>query len=84
MSNETEKQPKNLQAILDWCEVNRPDLRPVVWAERNNAGFILLMTVGFEAGRQFQHDNSTFPLNSPHLYLDDTAAVSSLTTPPTP
>ena len=66
----TTKTPKNLQAVLDWCETHRPDLKPVIEAERNNDGFILLMTVGFEAGRQFQASNPTFPLNQPHLYLE--------------
>lgn len=62
--------PKNLQAILDWCAEHRPDLRPVVEAEKNNDGFILLMTVGFEAGRVFQAKNPDFPLNQAHLYLE--------------
>ena len=71
MSQDTEKTPKNLQAILDWCETHRPDLRPVVMAERNNDGFILLMMVGFESGRLFQFNNPSFPLDHPHLYLED-------------
>lgn len=62
-----------MQAILDWCEVHRPDLRPVVEAEKNNDGFILLMTIGFEAGRQFQKDHPDFPMGQPHLYLSEPA-----------
>lgn len=63
-----EKYPKNFQAILDWCQENRPDLKPVVEAERNNDGFILLMTVGFEAGRRFQFQNPGFPFTDPSGY----------------
>ena len=66
----TTKTPKNLQAVLDWCNTHCPDLKPVVEAERNNDGFILLMTLGFEAGRQFQASNPAFPLNQPQLYLE--------------
>lgn len=66
MDSET-KNPKNLQAILDWCQKNRPDLHAVVEAEKNNDGFILLMTVGFEAGRQFQIDNPNHPIGSSYV-----------------
>jgi len=72
----TIKTPKNLQAVLDWCDAHRPDLKPVIEHERNNEGFILLMSVGFEAGRQFQASNpvdgdgKTLPLNQPHLYWE--------------
>lgn len=74
----TEQIPHNLKAILDWCEVNRPDLRPVVWAERNNDGFILLMTVGFEAGRTFQKESPDYPLNVGYAPVD----VNKPTEPP--
>lgn len=62
------KNPKNLQAILDWCAQHRPDLGAVVEAEKNNDAFIMLLTVGFEAGRQFQHDHPTEALYPQHSY----------------
>lgn len=65
------KNPLNFQAILDWCEQYRPDLRPVVIAEKNNDAFILLMTVGFESGRHFQKNNPKFPLDVSDLYLPE-------------
>lgn len=63
------KHPKNLQAIIEWCKAHRPDLVPTIESGINNNGVILLLTVGFESGRQFQHDNPAVPLNQPHLYL---------------
>lgn len=68
---QTEAHPRNFQAILDWCEAYRPDLRPVILAEKDNNGFILLMTVGFEAGRHFQKDNPDYPMDQAHVYLAD-------------
>lgn len=62
--------PLNLKSILDWCDKYRPDLKPVIWSERNNNGFILLVTVGFEAGRRFQHERPDFPLEASNLYLN--------------
>ena len=67
--------PLNLKAILDWCDKFRPDLRPIVWAERGNDGFILLMTVGFEAGRHFQKDRPDYPLDQAHLYLNQAVVM---------
>jgi len=52
-------------------------LRPVIWAERNNNGFILLMTIGFEAGRRFQKDHPDYPMDqeaSP-LYLNQAVVM---------
>ncbi len=62
--------PKNFQAVLDWCEKHRPDLKPKIecWKDADS-GVVLLLSVGFEAGRQFQHDNPDLPLDQPHLYL---------------
>jgi len=74
-TEKTEAQPANFKAILDWCEVNRPDLYPVVMAERNNDGFILLMTVGFEAGRTFQKNNPEYPFNQGYAPVEVTAPV---------
>ena len=73
--------PKNLQAVIDWCKEHRPDLVSVVEAERNNTGFILLMTVGFESGRHFQAKNPDFPLDQPHLYLVDDPLAKWLSGP---
>jgi hypothetical protein len=81
MNETAEKHPLNFQAILDWCEKHRPDLYPVVLAEKNNDGFILLMTVGFESGRQFQHTHPEFPLDQPHLYLESGAPPVAPTPP---
>ncbi len=70
-ANKTEEVvPLNLAAILQWCDKYRPDLKAVIWAERGNNAFILLMTVGFEAGRRFQHERPDFPLEASNLYLN--------------
>jgi len=69
VSKNNSKIPKNFQAILDWCEVHRPDIRPMIESNRNVDAFVLLLTVGFESGRQFQHDNPNLPLNQTQLYL---------------
>ena len=63
------KNPKNLQAIGDWVRKHRPDLAGYLPMAETNDAMLLLLTVGFEAGRQFQHDNPTMPLNEAHLYL---------------
>ncbi len=62
--------PKNFQAIVDWVKEHRPDLLTFVPQIQNNNVAILMLTVGFEAGRQFQDENPGFPLNQPHLYLE--------------
>lgn len=74
-NNVEEVIPLNLKAILDWCEKFRPDLRPIIWAERKNDGFILLMTVGFEAGRRFQKERPDFPLEASNLYLNQAVTM---------
>jgi len=63
------KNPKNLQAIIDWVNEHRPDLASYIPAIQNNNVALLLLTTGFEAGRQFQKNNPEFPLNEPHLYI---------------
>jgi hypothetical protein len=65
--------PANFQAILDWCDLHRPDLRSTIEASYSNNGIILLLTTGFEAGRKFQHANPDWPLNQPHIYLAEHA-----------
>jgi hypothetical protein len=70
--------PLNIKAILDWCDEFRPELRPVVWDQRNNSGFILMMTIGFEAGRRFQKERPEFPIGaeaSP-LYLNQAVVLA--------
>lgn len=64
------KLPKNAQAIKDWVEKNRPDMAHQIDAiiEDNNA--VLLLTIGFEAGREFQAENPALELNRPSLYLN--------------
>lgn len=62
--------PKNFEAIVEWVKTHRPDLVQFVPQIQNNNIAILMLTTGFEAGRQFQHDNPEFPLNQPHLYLE--------------
>lgn len=71
--------PLNLLAVLDWCQELRPDLRPVVWAERNNNAFILLLTTGFEAGRHFQHGHPDFPFGAEAstLYVNQAMAMTA-------
>lgn len=61
--------PKNYAAIIDWCREHRPDLVSVINSARNNDAFVLLLTIGFESGRTFQHKNPDFPLNDPSQYL---------------
>lgn len=66
---------KRDRAILSWVEENRPDILAQVigvFELSGNSGqaFNLIMSVSFEAGRQFQVDNSVIPLNSPGYYLD--------------
>ena len=64
-------QATNMQAILDWVAVNRPDLtglfKQLLSAKVQDTSpeaqrAVLLMAIGFEAGRQFQNDNPTTPL----------------------
>lgn len=76
MSND--EQAPNLAAILDWVERRRPDMlhqfREIIASERrspgqgNAAAMMLLMTVGFQAGRQYQIDH---PEQGDHSYHTD-------------
>jgi hypothetical protein len=63
------KNPKNIQAIIDWVTEHRPDLVNYFPLVQSNDAMILLLSVGFEAGRQFQKNNPEFPLDQPTLYL---------------
>lgn len=66
--------PRNVQAILDYCESKRPDCTESILhvlamkGEQANA-FILLISLGFEAGREFQKDNPKIPLGGGAHYL---------------
>lgn len=62
------KNKPNVQAILDWCAQHRPDLGAVVEAEKANPAFVMLLEIGFEAGRQFQHAHPTEALYPTHSY----------------
>jgi len=63
------KNPKNLQAIGDWVRKNRPDLVGYLPMAETNDAMLLLLTVGFEAGRQFQCEHPQWPLDRADLYL---------------
>jgi|SRR5208283_5056562 len=67
--------PLNLAAIMAWCDKYRPDLKPVIWAERNKDYFIAMMAIGFEAGRHFQKDRPDFPMEASNLYLNQAVPV---------
>jgi hypothetical protein len=64
---------QNFQAILDWVKEHRPDILDNVQtiidkSSDVTAASCFLMTVGFEAGRQFQHENPDMEINNPGLY----------------
>jgi hypothetical protein len=68
-------EPKNMVAIREWVNKNRPDLKGTLEPVFNNTapiessnGIILLLTIGFAAGREFQKSNPDLPL-SPSSYL---------------
>jgi hypothetical protein len=55
--------PRNVEAILNWTRLYRPDLvegMEAVIAQAND-GIILIMTVAFEAGRVFQANEVADP-----------------------
>lgn len=52
-------EPKNLEAIRKWTKENRPDIYPHFDTYITQNAFILLLSIGFEAGRQFQNENPT-------------------------
>ncbi len=66
--DETTKNKRNIQAVLDWCKQHREDLGAVVEAEKENPAFVMLLELGFEAGRQFQNANPTEALYPTHSY----------------
>lgn len=63
-----EKQPKNVQAVLDWVKENRPDclltyeeifkhIMPSDPPHPPREGIVGFILMGFEAGRVFQKQN---------------------------
>ena len=64
------KEPKNVAALRKWVNTNRPDIAPMFDRYIKEDAFILLMTIGFEAGRMFQAENPDMALNQPILYMN--------------
>lgn len=64
------KEPLNLVAIRKWVNTNRPDLSYQLDGIAQADALILLMTIGFEAGRQFQVEHPNIPLNEPMYYAN--------------
>lgn len=69
MENTMEKLPANAQAIKDWVIANRTDIAPDIEDYLKQDFFILVVTIGFEAGRKFQFDNLNKDIND-RRYLD--------------
>ena len=63
-------EPKNLAAIRKWVKEHRPDIYPHFDVYIKQDAFILLMSIGFESGRVFQHENPDLPVGDPLTYLD--------------
>lgn len=63
-------EPKNLIAIREWILKNRPDMAGQIDLLLKTDAAILLLGVGFEAGRQFQKENPDLRLNSPSVYIN--------------
>lgn len=61
--------PRNFEYIIKWCEKNRPELVDMIKNTKDNST-ILLLSIGFESGRLFQHDNKYEPLG-PAAYLSE-------------
>jgi hypothetical protein len=55
--------------IQKWCKAHRPDLMQYV-QENTPDAFALLLSIGFEAGRQFQSKNPKLALDNPNVYLN--------------
>jgi len=69
------------ESILDWVKKNYPGYTESVvegvllssdekkgWPGSKN--LYIMLVIGFEAGRQFQHDNPTLEINNPDVYSD--------------
>jgi hypothetical protein len=74
MANEN---PKNIEAILKYIREKRSDCLPQVRRileldkarEKTGTAALLLLVLGFEAGREFQKDNPEMPLGGGSHYL---------------
>ncbi len=60
-------EPEHIEAILQWCNLRRPDLVPRInemigGGNKLNEATRLLLGIGFEAGRCFQYVNPKLPL----------------------
>lgn len=72
MSNGTENKAPNVVAILDWCQRNRPDIvKDVKFLidapdSPNQRGMLLLLVVGFAAGRLYQSEHPELDLHAYH------------------
>lgn len=64
------KEPLNLAAIREWVRINRPGYYTYFDNAIRIEHVIFNLTIGFEAGRQFQSDNPTIPLNEPMYYVN--------------
>ena len=51
-----------MAAVLEWCRISRPDVFQTVEKMIVDDSFTLLMGIGFDAGRCFQHANTGCPL----------------------
>ena len=56
-------------AIVAWVDDHRPELTPSIQQSFENQGLRLLLSIGFEAGRRFQQENSEAELDNPNIYL---------------
>jgi len=61
------QEAENMAAVLEWCRICRPDMLPqltemIDGSNRGSDAFTLLLAIGFDAGRDFQHENPECPL----------------------
>lgn len=62
----------NMEAILDWCRRNRPDILGDVSYlinapdSLNQRGMLLLLVVGFAAGRLYQSEHPELSVHAYH------------------
>lgn len=62
----------NMEAILDWCRRNRPDIvQDVSYLinapdSLNQRGMLLLLVVGFAAGRLYQSEHPELSVHAYH------------------
>lgn len=61
-------QNKRDQAIMNWVRIHRPDIERQVEPFLDNEAIYTLMSIAFEAGREFQKANPN-AVNGPADYL---------------